>query len=114
MTEWTPDFLGKLAGLHWNTKELTAWVKSNRELLERIGRDGFRSFLLLLQEGKNEQAFFLVLAKMDAEEILVRMEDNAEQLCRYNTDREEFGKKLMEFAYRVLLPRAVELALLLM
>jgi hypothetical protein len=110
---WIREFACKLSGLHWDSSEIQKWLKANSGLLARVGKSTFRSYLLLLGEGKNELAFQLLLAKMDAEAIIIRMDDNAELMDLYNSDRAKFLSAVMDFGRRILLPRALELALLL-
>ena len=70
--------------------DFSKFFKNNKKLLQRVGKSTFRSFLLLLSENKKEQAFYLLLAKMDAENIILRLEHNAEALKDYNDNRKEF------------------------
>jgi len=70
--------------------EVITFFKDNRVLLSRLGRETFANFLLLLNEKKEEQAFNLLLAKMEADEIIARMEMNAQVLHEYNTNKDLF------------------------
>lgn len=82
--------------------DLTEFFKKNKPLLRRVGKETFRSFLLLLHEKKDEQAFNLLLAKMDAEDIILRMEMNADALKEFNDLRKEFLESLKKFAVTTL------------
>lgn len=82
--------------------DLRKFFRDNKPLLRRVGKDAFRSFLLLLHEGKDEQAFNLLLGKMDAEEIILRMEQNAEVLKEYNSTRKDFLESLRKFGISML------------
>lgn len=84
--------------------DLVKFFKGNRNLLLRVGKSTFRSFLLLLSEKKEEQAFNLLLAKMDAEDLILRMEQNAEAFQEFNDTRQEFYESLRKFALSTLLP----------
>ena len=84
--------------------DLVSFFKKSRALLARVGKSTFRSFLLLLSEKKQEQAFNLLLAKMDAEDIILRLEMNAEELKKYNDTRKDFYDALKKFALNTLLP----------
>ena len=91
--------------------DLSKFFKDNRKLLVRIGKDTFKSFLLLVYEKKNEEAFQLLLAKMSADEIILRMEQNASELKELNDRRDVFVNKLKSFATKTLLPTTVKLVL---
>jgi len=84
--------------------DLVKFFKGNRKLLLRVGKSTFRSFLLLLSEKKEEQAFNLLLAKMDAEDLILRMEQNADALQEYNDTRKDFYDALKKFALNTLVP----------
>lgn len=84
--------------------DLVDFFKKNKKLLIRVGKSTFRSFLLLLSEKQEEQAFNLLLAKMDAEDIILRLEMNAEALKEYNDTRHEFYDALRKFAWSAIVP----------
>jgi len=84
--------------------DLVDFFKKSRKLLLRVGKSTFRSFLLLLSEKKEEQAFNLLLAKMDAEDLILRMEQNADALQEYNDNRKDFYDALKKFALNTLAP----------
>lgn len=90
------------------SKDLISFLKSNKDLLLRIGKDVFRSFLLLVSEKKNEQAFGLLLAKMDADNIILRMEMNAISLSELNKNKEDFIASLKKLMKDTLLPITVK------
>lgn len=84
--------------------DLVDFFKKNKKLLVRVGKSTFRSFLLLLSEKKEEQAFNLLLAKMDAEDLILRMEQNADALKEYNDTRKDFYEALKKFSLNALAP----------
>jgi len=86
------------------TPDLVAFFKSNRTLLIRVGKETFRSFLILISEKKEEKAFGLLLAKMDADDIILRMEMNADELHELNVLKETFLNTLQKFLLNTLLP----------
>jgi hypothetical protein len=83
-------------------------LKNNKELLLRVGKDVFRSFLLLINEKRDEQAFGLLLAKMDADNIILRMEMNATSLSELNKNQETFIASLKKLISDTLLPITVK------
>jgi hypothetical protein len=86
------------------SSDLIAFFKQNRALLVRVGKETFRSFLVLISERKEEQAFNLLLAKMDADDIILRMEMNAQELQQLNATKEEFLVVLRKFLVSTMLP----------
>lgn len=97
------------------TKDLAEFFKDNKDLLSRVGKETFRSFLLLIHEKKDEQAFNLLLAKMDADDIILRMEINAQEMGKVNKTRSDFLESLKELVLNKLLPTAAKvLAVLLL
>lgn len=82
--------------------EVIKFFKENRLLLLSIGKDLFRAFLLLLSEKKEEQAFTLLLSKMEADAIIARMKMNASQLKKHNDDHDAFVAALKKWAIQTL------------
>lgn len=78
--------------------EVVNFFKNNKILLIRLGKDLFRSFLLLLNEKRDEEAFNLLLSKMAADEIIARMLMNAAQLQQMNNDHDLFMAALKKWA----------------
>lgn len=89
-------------------KDIVDFFKTNKTVLLRVGKDTFRSFLLLISEHKQEEAFNLLLIKMSADDIILRMEMNAQQLQQYNDDRDKFLAALEKFAKQTLLPLTIK------
>ena len=85
-------------------RDFISFFRNNHKLLLMIGKDVFRSFLLLVYEKKTEEAFLLLLSKMDAEAIILRMEQNGKALKELNDRRKEFYSKLKEFTLETLTP----------
>lgn len=77
--------------------EVVQYFKTNRILLLRLGKDLFRSFLMLIHEKKEEQAFNLLLSKMEADELIARMKMNAAALNNVNDDHDAFIASLKKF-----------------
>jgi hypothetical protein len=104
-TTWVDDLVNKLNAakdgvLHFEigNEKMTAIIKpdvvqyfvTNRRLLERIGRDVFKSILVLISEKKEEQAFLMLLSKMDADDIIARLNGDAATLAQQCKDRDDF------------------------
>jgi hypothetical protein len=85
-------------------EDVLLFFKQNKAMLLRLGKDTFRSFLLLIHEKRDEEAFNLLLSKMNAEDIIARMEFNANQLGEYNDNRDKFIAAVKKFVVSALLP----------
>ena len=77
--------------------EVIQYFKENKTLLVKVGQNTFCDILKLIQEKKNEQAFMLLLAQMDAEDLIARMSLNAAELKSYNDTRDKFMASLKKF-----------------
>lgn len=95
-------------------KDLIQFFKTNKQILIRVGKSTFRSFLLLISEKKDEQAFNLLLGKMEAEDIILRMEQNAEILKEYNDNRHAFYEAMKKFTLGTLLPATAKVLFVLL
>jgi len=84
--------------------DVVEYFKANRALLMKVGKDVFRDFLLLINEKKQEQAFNLLLARMDAEDIIARLQANAGSLSEQTTTNEQFVQSITHFALYTLTP----------
>lgn len=89
--------------------DLIIFFKQNKDLLTRVGKETFRSFLILVNEKKNEEAFNLLMDKMTADDIILRMEMNASELCKLNELKEKFIVSLNKFLLNTLLPTTAKL-----
>lgn len=76
--------------------ELKDFFLKNQALLRRIGKDTFKSFLALIHEKRDEEAFMLLLQKMSIDEIIARMKQNAATLKKNNDDMEAFIAKVKD------------------
>ena len=79
------------------TSELKDFFLENRFLLIKIGKETFKSFLFLISQKKDEDAFMLLLNKMNADELISRMNSNALSLGQYTTNVENFISKIKIF-----------------
>jgi len=79
-------------------EEVVNFFNTNKILLIRLGKDLFRSFLLLLHEKRDEEAFNILLSKMEADQIIGRMLMNAAQLQEMNDDYDKFMAALRKWA----------------
>lgn len=78
------------------------FFKDNKPLLIRLGKDLFSSFLILLNEKKEEQAFDLLLSKMEADEIIARLRMDAAELQKMSDDHDSFMAALKTWALNTL------------
>jgi hypothetical protein len=90
-------------------EQVIQFFKTNKRLLISLGRDAFRNFLLLINENKEEEAFNLLVEKMEADAIIARMRMNAAQLKEYNDHRDAFHAALKKFALDTLTKLAQKL-----
>jgi len=90
------------------TKDLILFFVANQALLARVGKEAFRDFLLLVHEKKDEEAFNLLLARMTAQDIIDRMNANAQGLSQNTDDREKFLAALEQFFLKTLAPDALK------
>lgn len=89
-------------------QESIQFFKDNKAMLIRVGLDAFAQFLKLLSERKNEQAFMVLLNKMDADDIIARMNMNADELKQRNDLHDQFVHALEIFLLKVLEGAAVK------
>lgn len=81
--------------------ETIEFFKENKAFLIRLGRDAFKSFISLISEKKNEEAFLLLLNRMNAEDLIIKLEQNAEALKQHNNARDLFIEKMKKFAIKL-------------
>ena len=111
--DWVDEVVAKLEGAAGGVLEvkigdetistvvgdaIIKFFKDNKILLIRLGKDIFRSFLLLIHEKRDEEAFQLLLSRMQADEIIARMRMNAAQLAQLNNDHDNFMIALKKWA----------------
>jgi len=111
--DWVDEVVAKLEGAAGGVLEvkigdetistvvgdaIIKFFKDNKILLIRLGKDLFRSFLLLIHEKRDEEAFQLLLSRMQADEIIARMRMNAAQLAQLNNDHDNFMIALKKWA----------------
>lgn len=82
--------------------EVVKFFRDNKVLLIRLGRQTFKDFILLISEKRDEEAFQLLLSKMEAADIIARMNMNAEALKYDNDLHDQFMAALKKFAMGVL------------
>lgn len=78
------------------------FFKDNKPLLIRVGLDAFAQFLQLITEKKKEEAFMVLLDKMNADDIIARLNMNADELKQHNDLHDQFIHALEQFALKVL------------
>lgn len=83
---------------------LIQFLKTNKDFLIKLGQDDFVDFLYLLHEKKEEEAFLLLSAKMDADDIISKMEADAGALQQLNDAHDKFVADLIDFGKTAVLP----------
>ena len=122
-TTWVDDLINKLnatkdgvLNFEIGGQSMTAIIKpeliqyfiSNAPLLERIGKDIFKSVLILLHEKKEEQAFDMLISKMDADDIIAKLNGDAADLAQQNKDRDDFIASLEKLLLNTLEQMAIK------
>lgn len=128
-TEWVEMFLLKLDLAKNNileveingqkiaavlANELKDFFKENKDLLIRLGKDNFKSFLMYIYQKKEEEAFMVLLQSMSIEQLLATLKNETASLKKYNDDMDLFMQKLKHFAMTVLLPITAKVLLALL
>lgn len=81
--------------------DMIDFFKDNKSFLIRLGKDVFRSFLVLMNEKRDEDALNLLITKMDADDLIARLEMDASALHQDNAQRDQFLSKLLAFAEKL-------------
>ena len=89
--------------------EVVLFFKNNKTVLTNLGKDLFKSFLILISEKKQEEAFNIVLQAMDAQAIIDEMNINAHELQQANDHRDAFYAALKKWAITTLEAAATKL-----
>jgi len=89
-------------------QELIDFVLRYKLVLFRMGKQTFLDFLGLVNQGKNDEAFHLMLQSMTAEDIIAQMQMDTAELKRWNDAREKFMDALKQFVLYTLAPQAVK------
>lgn len=79
-------------------QDLISFFTTNKALLVRVGQETFQNFLMLLNEKKDEAAYDLLLAKMNADDMIAKMNADATELQKMNDDWDQFMIQLKTFA----------------
>lgn len=90
-------------------QDLIDFVLQYRLVLFRMGKQTFLDFLGLIQQGKNDEAFHMMLQSMNAEDIIAQMQMDTAELKEWNENREKFMDSLKQFAIYTLGPQALKL-----
>ena len=93
------------------TPDVILFFINNRGLLGRLGQQTFRDFLMLVQSQKNEEAFQLLLTKMNADDIIDRLNNNADSMHQVNNDHDAFILACQNFVFNVLVPAVLKVLL---
>jgi len=89
-------------------QELVDFVLRYKLILFRMGKQTFLDFLGFVQQGKNDEAFHLMLQSMTAEDIIAQMQMDTAELKEWNETREKFMDALKQFVLYTLAPQAVK------
>lgn len=76
--------------------DVKTFLLGNKLLLVRLGKESFRNFLFLVHQKRDEEAFMLLLAKMDADQLISVLKQDAAELSQYNTMMENFIAKVKQ------------------
>lgn len=77
--------------------DLKQFFVSNASLLSRVGKETFKNFLFLIHQNRDEDAFMLLLAKMDADDLIAALKQEAGEMDQYNTMMEKFIDQAKQF-----------------
>lgn len=121
---WVDDLIkaleasvGKILAITVNGQTIQAMVKqdtvdffkNNKTTLSKMGKQTFADFMGLIQQGKKDEAFNLMLKSMSADDILVQMNMTKEELKAWNDTREKFWSALEKFALQTLAPQLLKI-----
>ncbi len=131
---WVDDFLTTLEGIGRDggivtwvdkttgnkvavnlTQQFIDTIKANRSALLAVGKEDFKSFLLLLQTGDNYDALREIYGKMSMEDLIQQAAGDTEKLSRLAEDAEnqrqfwlnlaeQAGIKILSGAIGMLIP----------
>ena len=90
------------------------FFKKNKKILEKMGKQTFRDFLGLVQAGKRDEAFHVMLKAMSADDIIDQMEMTEEELKAWNDTRDQFMVALKDFALKTLAPQLLRVLVALL
>lgn len=90
------------------------FFRNNKVLLIKIGLDLFKQFLMLIHEKRDEEAFAILLQKMEADEIIAKLTADAMELQQMNDDHDAFIASLRAWAIQTLTSAATKLLLALL
>jgi hypothetical protein len=83
---------------------LLKFFKENRAFLLMLGKEAFSDFLYLIHEGKEEEAFILLAQNMGPNEIIAKINNDADEMKRINDNHDKFIADLIAFGKNVILP----------
>ena len=82
--------------------DMIDFLTQNRQMLLQVGKDQFIQFLTLTHEKNYEAAFLVLLEKMSADDIIKRMQLDAQELDAYQDRRDKFVTSIEQFALTTL------------
>jgi hypothetical protein len=125
-TDWVEQVIAKLQGSSSSIMQLQVgdqnvvatlapefiqFFQQNKALLLRMGLDCFQQFVMLISEHKEEEAFDLVAQKMDADDIIAKINMTANELQQHNDLMDQWEASLKQFAISLLTGAASKLIL---
>jgi len=106
MATWVENVIARLESSAGGVME-----KENKAVLVRMGVDMFREFVMLLSEKREEEAFDLIAAQMEADDIIAKINMTADELRDHNDARDRFETALQKFAISLLTGAASKILL---
>lgn len=91
--------------------EFVKFFETNKVLLLKIGIDLFTEFVSLVHQKRNEEAFDLLAAQMDVDEIISKINLDADGLQQHNDERDKFEQQLEAFAISLVTSAASKIVL---
>jgi len=91
----------ELVAIQQGLPTIIQFVLSNKDLLVKMGRNGFKDFLTLWEHGEEEEAFNSMLVAMGPDELVRRFNANADELKRINDDWDAFCVQAEKFVVAI-------------
>ena len=113
---WFDDFLNKfkpvgtnviitIAGVNITQAlglQIIGWALANRVVLEAAGKDAFKNFLELWDQGKQDEAFEALLSSMDPDAVLAAITSDTAVDKTENDLHDSFKSSMIQFAFTVI------------
>lgn len=83
------------------TVDVIKFIKDNRNVISRLGSDGFRQILEMIKVGKESDARIMLLKSMDNWELIDVMNQTAEALIASAKFKIEFNQFLLDLFVQI-------------